>query len=65
MSQLRALLPLPTVLPIEGGSPDPACSSLPCAAMNVSGMDLLEIQSSTMASEADAGPPEREQEGTC
>ena len=31
MSQLRALLPLPTVLPIEGGSPDPACSSLPCA----------------------------------
>ena len=121
MSQLRALLPLPTVLPIEGGSPDPACSSLPCvsespdvvcasprlsrraigrrrpirvmespvriaprltvqdplaaagavvldchpplwpAAMNVSGVDLSEIQSSTMAIEADAVPPEREQ----
>ena len=28
MSQLRALLPLPTALPIEGGSPDPACSSV-------------------------------------
>ena len=28
MSQLRALLPLPTVLPIEGGSPDPACLSV-------------------------------------
>ena len=28
MSQLRALLPLPAVLPIEGGSPDPACSSV-------------------------------------
>ena len=26
MSQLRALLPLPAVMPIEGGSPDPACS---------------------------------------
>ena len=32
MSQLRALLPLPTVLPIAGGSPDAACSTLPCAA---------------------------------
>ena len=31
MLQLRALLPLPTVLPIEGGPPDPTCSSLPCA----------------------------------
>ena len=31
MSQLRALLPLPTVLPIAGGSPDAACSTLPCA----------------------------------
>ena len=121
MSQLRALLPLPTVLPIEGGSPNPTCSSLPCAvespdvvcasprpsrrtigrrrpirvmespvqiaprltvqdplaaagavvldcrppllpgAMDVSGMDLAEIQSSTMASEADTVPPEREQ----
>ena len=30
MSQLCALLPLPAVLPIEGGSPDPTCSSLPC-----------------------------------
>ena len=30
MSQLRALLTLSAVLPIEGGSPDPACSSLPC-----------------------------------
>ena len=28
MSQLRALLPLPAVLPIEGGSPDPACLSV-------------------------------------
>ena len=28
MSQLRALLPLLAVLPIEGGSPDPACSSV-------------------------------------
>ena len=28
MSQLRALLPLPAVLSIEGGSPDPACSSV-------------------------------------
>ena len=25
MSQLRALLPLPAVMPIEGGSPDPTC----------------------------------------
>ena len=31
MSQLRALLPLPMVLPIEGGLPDPTCLSLPCA----------------------------------
>ena len=31
MSQLRALLSLPTVLPIEGGSLDPTCSSLSCA----------------------------------
>ena len=121
VSQLCALLPLPTVLPIEGGSPDPACSSLPCAAgspdvvcasprpsrnaigrrrpirvmespvriaprltvqdplaaagavvldcrpplwpaaINVSGVDLSEIHSSTMAIEADAVPPEREQ----
>ena len=30
MLQLHALLPLPTVLPIEGGSPDPACSSVSC-----------------------------------
>ena len=28
MSQLRALLPLPAVMPIEGGSPDPACSTV-------------------------------------
>ena len=28
MSQLRALLPLTAVLPIEGGSPDLACSSV-------------------------------------
>ena len=28
MSQLRALLPLPEVLPIEGGSPDLECSSV-------------------------------------
>ena len=28
MSQLGALLPLPAVLPIEGGSPDPECSSV-------------------------------------
>ena len=28
MSQLRALLPLPAVMPIEGGSPDPACSTM-------------------------------------
>ena len=28
MSQFRALLPLPVVLPIEGGSPNPACSSV-------------------------------------
>ena len=28
MSQLRALLPLPAVLPIEGGSPDLACLSV-------------------------------------
>ena len=28
MWQLHALLPLPSVLPIEGGSPDPACSSV-------------------------------------
>ena len=37
-------------------------------AMNVSGVDLSEFQSSTMAIEADAVPPEREQsfgEGTC
>ena len=115
MSQLRALLPLPAVLPIEGGSPDPACSSLPCAVesvvcaspdarsvaggqlgswshlyeslldsrcrthwprgavvldcrppllpevVNVAVVDLAEIQSSTMASGADAVPPEREQ----
>ena len=32
MKQLRALLQLPTVLPIAGGSPDAACSTLPCAA---------------------------------
>ena len=31
MSQLHVLLPLPAVLPIEGGLPDPTCSSLPCA----------------------------------
>ena len=122
MSQLHALLPLPAVLPIEGGSPDPACSSLPCAvessdvvcasprpprraigrrrpirvmespvriaprltvqdplaavgavvldchppllpgAMNVTVVDLAEIQSSTMASEADTVPLG---EGTC
>ena len=112
MSQLRALLPLPAVLPIKGGSPDPACSSLPCAVessdvvcaspqpsnsghgvtrvnrssthgagptgrggavvldcrppllpgmMNVTVVDLAEIQSSTVASEADTVPPEREQ----
>ena len=121
MSQLRALLPLTAVLPIEGGSPDPACSSLPCVVessdvvcasprpsrcaigrrwpirvmespvriaprltvqdplaaagavvldcrppllpgvMNVTVVDLAEIQSSTMASEADTVPPEREQ----
>ena len=29
MSQLRALLPLPAVMPTEGGSPDPACSPRP------------------------------------
>ena len=28
MSQLRALLPVPAVLPIEGRSPDPACLSV-------------------------------------
>ena len=28
MSQLRALLPLPAILPIKGGSPDLACSSV-------------------------------------
>ena len=121
MSQLCALLPVPAVLPIEGGSPDPACSSLPCSVessdvvcasprlsrrvigrrrpiwvmespvriaprltvqdplaavgavvldchppllpgvMNVTVVDLAEIQSSTMASEADTVPPEREQ----
>ena len=120
MSQLRALLPLPMVLPIEGGLPDPTCSPLPCAVespnvvcasprpsrgaigrwrpirvmespvriaprltvqdplavtgavvlgcrppllpgvMNVSGVDLAVIQSSTMASKADIVPPERE-----
>ena len=32
LSQLRALLPLPTVLPTAGGSPDATCSSLLCAA---------------------------------
>ena len=32
LSQLRALLPLPTVLTIVAGSPDTACSTLPCAA---------------------------------
>ena len=32
LSQLRALLPLPTVLPIAGGSPDATCSTLTCAA---------------------------------
>ena len=32
LSQQRALIPLPTVLPIAGGSPDAACSTLPCAA---------------------------------
>ena len=32
LKQLRALLPLPTVLPIAGGSPNAACSTLPCAA---------------------------------
>ena len=31
LKQLRALLPLPTVLPIAGRSPDAACSTLPCA----------------------------------
>ena len=122
MSQLRALLPLPAVLPIKGGLPDPACSSLPCAVessdvvcasprpsrraigrrrpirvmespvriaprltvqdplaaaeavvldchppllpgvMNVTVVDLAEIQSSTMSSEADTVPPG---EGTC
>ena len=118
MSQLRAVLPPPTVLPIAGGSSDAACSPLPCgaespdvacasprpsrraigrrrpirviespvriaprltvqdplgavvldccppllpASMNVSGVDLSEIQSSTMAVGADAARPEREQ----
>ena len=121
MSQLHVLLPLPVVLPIEGGSPDPACSSLLCVvespdvvcasllpsrraigrrqpirvmespvqiaprltvqdplaaagavvldcrppllprAMNVSVVDRAEMQSSTMAREADTVPPEREQ----
>ena len=32
LKQLHALLPLPTVLLIAGGSPDAACSTLPCAA---------------------------------
>ena len=32
LKQLRAMLPLPTVLPMAGGSPDAACSTLPCAA---------------------------------
>ena len=32
LSQLRALLQLPTVLPTAGGSPDATCSSLLCAA---------------------------------
>ena len=32
LSQLRALLLLPTVLQIAGGSPDAACSTGPCAA---------------------------------
>ena len=32
LSQLCALLPLPTVLPIAAGSPDAACLTLPCAA---------------------------------
>ena len=32
LSQLRALLPLPTFLPTTGGSPDTTCSSLLCAA---------------------------------
>ena len=32
LKQLRALLQLPTVLPIAGGSPDAACSTLPYAA---------------------------------
>ena len=32
LKQLRALLPLPTVLLLPGGSPDAACSTLPCAA---------------------------------
>ena len=32
LAQLRALLPLPTVLPTAGGPPDPACLALPCTA---------------------------------
>ena len=32
LSQLRALLPLPTVLPTAGGSPDSPCSSSLCPA---------------------------------
>ena len=32
LKQLRALLPQPTVLPLARGSPDAACSTLPCAA---------------------------------
>ena len=32
MSQLCSQLPLPMVLPIAGGSPDAACSTLPCVA---------------------------------
>ena len=32
LAQLRALLPLPTVLPTAGGPPDAACLALPCMA---------------------------------
>ena len=35
LSQLCALLPLLTVLPIAGGSPDAASSTLPCAAKSL------------------------------
>ena len=54
MSQLRALLPLPTVLPIAGGSPDAACSELSVTPLVDPGTDLEDELSTLAASPGDA-----------